>query len=161
MSAARCVAVCGSATATADELAAAERIGELLARAGVTLVCGGMGGVMDAAARGCAAAGGTSIGVLPGVDRSGASAYLSVVLPTGLGEARNALVVRAADAVIAVGGEFGTLSEIALALKMGKRVVGMDTWSFERRRSAADPVERAGSPDEAVALALAEHGPRA
>src|SRR5205823_3641404 len=109
------VAVCGSATPAPEEAEVAEQIGELLARAGAVVVCGGLGGVMDAAARGCASAGGTSVGVLPGSDRNGASTHLTIALPTGLGEARNALVVRAANAVIAVGGEFGTLSEVALA----------------------------------------------
>jgi uncharacterized protein (TIGR00725 family) len=148
------VAVCGSGTASADELRAAERVGELLAVAGAVVVCGGLGGVMDAAARGCEGAGGTSIGLLPGADRSGASPHLTAAVPTGTGEARNALVVRAADAVIAVGGEFGTLSEIGLALKMDVPVIGLGTWSFRREGLERDPVARAGSPEEAVDLAL-------
>jgi uncharacterized protein (TIGR00725 family) len=149
------VAVCGSGTASADELRNAERVGELLAGIGAVVVCGGLGGVMDAAARGCEAAGGTSIGLLPGADRSGASSHLTVAVPTGMGEARNALVVRAADAVIAVGGEFGTLSEIGLGLKMGVPVIGLRTWSLSREGMEPDPVTRAGSPEEAVDLAVA------
>jgi uncharacterized protein (TIGR00725 family) len=148
------VAVCGSGTASVDKLPSAERVGELLADAGAVVVCGGLGGVMDAAARGCERAGGTSIGLLPGADRSGASLHLTVAVPTGMGEARNALVVRAADAVIAVGGEFGTLSEIALALKMDVPVIGLGTWSLGREGLERDPVARAGSPEEAVDLAL-------
>jgi uncharacterized protein (TIGR00725 family) len=149
------VAVCGSGTASADELRTAERVGELLAVAGAVVVCGGLGGVMEAAARGCEAAGGTSIGLLPGSDRSGASPHLTLSVPTGMGEARNALVVRAVDTVIAIGGEFGTLSEIALALKMDVPVIGLGTWSLSREGLERDPIARAGSPEEAVDLALA------
>jgi uncharacterized protein (TIGR00725 family) len=109
------ISVIGAGQASDDEMAAAEEIGRRLADAGAVLVCGGLGGVMDAAARGSAAAGGTSVGILPGEDRTHGSTQLTVRISTGLGEARNAIVARAADAVIAVGGEFGTLSEIALA----------------------------------------------
>ena len=118
------------------------------------LICGGLGGVMDAAARGCGSAGGTSVGILPGDDRTHGSLHLSVRISTGLGEARNAIVARAADAVIAVGGEFGTLSEIALALKMGKPVVGLGTWSLDLEGLPGDPLQRADSPADAVARAL-------
>jgi uncharacterized protein (TIGR00725 family) len=152
------VAVCGSVSPPADDVAVAERVGELLARAGAVVVCGGLGGVMDAAARGCDGAGGTSVGLLPGDDRRDASRHLTIAVPTGMGEARNALVARAADAMIAVGGEFGTLSEIALALKMGTPVVGLGTWAFERASLGSDPIRRARSPEEAVELALAAAG---
>ena len=108
---------------------------------------GGLGGVMEAACRGARDVGGTTIGILPGADRSAANAYVDVAIPTGLGEARNALVVRAADALIAVGGAYGTLSEIALALKAGKRVVGLGTWQI-------DGVEAAASPEAAVETVL-------
>ncbi len=148
------VAVCGAGVASEREAAWAEEIGRLLAEAGAVLVCGGLGGVMDAAARGCASAGGTSIGILPGESRSAASPHLSVAIPTGLGEARNALVVRAADVVIAVGGEFGTLSEIALALKTGRPVVGLGTWELARDGQAVEAIERASNPAEAVRRAL-------
>jgi uncharacterized protein (TIGR00725 family) len=93
---------------------------------------------MEAACRGAKQAGGTTVGILPGADRSAANPFVDVAIPTGLGEARNALVVRAADAVIAVGGAYGTLSEIALALKAGKRVVGVDTWDIDGVISAPD-----------------------
>jgi uncharacterized protein (TIGR00725 family) len=106
-------------------------VGRLLAERGATVVCGGLGGTMEAACRGARAAGGTTLGLLPGLDRSDANPFVSMAVPTGLGEARNALVVRAADAVIALGGGYGTLSEIALALKAGKRVVGVGTWEIE------------------------------
>ena len=111
------------------------------------LVCGGLGGVMEAACRGAKEAGATTVGILPGTDRAAANPFVDVAVPTGLGEARNALVVRAADALVAVGGGHGTLSEIALALKAGKRVVGLGTWDIEG-------VEAAGSPEAAVETVL-------
>jgi uncharacterized protein (TIGR00725 family) len=100
------------------------------------LVCGGRGGAMEAACRGAKEADGLTVGILPGSDRSEANPFVDVVVPTGLGEARNALVVGAADVVIAIGGGYGTLSEIALALKAGKRVVGLGTWEIEGVASA-------------------------
>jgi hypothetical protein len=148
------VAVCGSAQANAQEAAWAEEVGRLIAEAGAVLVCGGLGGVMDVAARGCEAAGGVSIGILPGEGRDAAGPHLTVSIPTGLGEARNALVVRAADAVIAIGGEFGTLSEIALGLKHGKPVVGLGTWELARAGAPVDVIVRAETPEEAVRAAL-------
>src|SRR5436190_18560691 len=143
------VAVVGPSEASPDEIAAAEGVGAELAGRGAVVVCGGLGGVMEAACRGAKGAGGTTVGILPGADRAAANAFVDVALPTGLGEARNALVVRAADVLIAVGGAYGTLSEIALALKAGKRVVGLRSWDI-------DGVEPAGSPEEAVASAVPE-----
>jgi uncharacterized protein (TIGR00725 family) len=148
------ISVIGAGQASDDEAAAAEEIGRLIAEAGAILVCGGLGGVMDAAARGCETAGGTSVGILPGDDRTHGSPHLTVRVATGLGEARNAIVARAADAVIAVGGEFGTLSEIAFALKMGKPVVGLGTWSLDLEGLPGDPLQRAATPADAVAKAL-------
>jgi uncharacterized protein (TIGR00725 family) len=145
------VAVIGASNATEWELAAAERVGRLLADAGCVLVCGGLGGVMDVAARGSAAGGGVSIGILPGDDRVDASRHLTVAIASGFGEARNAIVARSSDAVVAVGGEFGTLSEIALALKMGKPVIGVGTWELGRDDLATDPIVRAETPEEALA----------
>ena len=144
------VAVIGASNATGWELATAERLGGLLADAGCVLVCGGLGGVMDAAARGAEAVGGISIGILPGDDRDGASRHLTVAIATGFGEARNAIVARSADAVIAVGGEFGTLSEIALALKVGSPVIGLGTWELGRDDLDRDPIIRAETPEEAL-----------
>jgi uncharacterized protein (TIGR00725 family) len=125
----------------------AEAVGRELASRGCIVVCGGLGGVMAAACRGAKEAGGTTVGILPGSDRDAANQWVDVALPSGLGEARNALVVRAADALVAVGGGFGTLSEIALALKAGKRVVGLDTWNV-------DAIVTASSALEAVEAAL-------
>jgi uncharacterized protein (TIGR00725 family) len=114
-------------------------VGRDLAARGAVLVCGGLGGVMEAACRGAKEAGGLTVGILPGTDRVAANAFVEVAIPSGLGEARNALVVRAVDALIAVGGGYGTLSEIALALKAGKRVVGLDSWDIDGVVAAADP----------------------
>ena len=129
-------------------------VGRGLALAGAAVVCGGLGGVMEAACRGAREGGGLTVGLLPGIDRADANPYVSVAIATGLGEARNALVVRAADAAIAVGGEFGTLSEIAFALKLGKSVVGLETWELGRAGQPVDAVERAATPAAAVASAL-------
>jgi hypothetical protein len=148
------VAVCGSSVGTEEELARAEEVGRLLAEAGAIVVCGGLGGVMDAAARGARDAGGISVGLLPGDVRAGASEHLTVALPTGMGETRNALVIRSADAVIAIGGEWGTLSEIALAMRTGKRVVGLGTWDLSRSGRSANGILTAESPEEASRLAL-------
>jgi uncharacterized protein (TIGR00725 family) len=146
--------VAGSAGAPPAELDAAERVGRGLAERGAVVVCGGRGGVMEAACRGAKAAGGTTLGILPGLDRAEANPFVDVAVATGLGEARNALVVRACDALIAVGGEWGTLSEIALARAAGKRVVGLGTWELSRGGRAVDGIVAAADPEEAVALAL-------
>ncbi len=147
------IAVVGPSAATPAEHALGEEIGRLIAETGAVLVCGGLGGLMEAAASGCAKAGGRSVGVLPG-ERSAANPYLTVAVATGMGEARNAIVVRTADALVAVAGEFGTLSEIALALKMGRPVVGLGTWELGKDGAPVDAIVRAATPAEAVAAAL-------
>jgi uncharacterized protein (TIGR00725 family) len=139
--------VVGPGEAPPEVVAAAEAVGRGLAARDAVVVCGGLGGAMEAACRGAKDAGGTTVGLLPGLDRRDANPYVDVAVTTGLGEARNALVVRAADALIAVGGGYGTLSEIGLALKTGKRVVGLGTWEIEG-------IERASSPEEAVEAVL-------
>lgn len=133
----------------------AEALGKRLAEAGAVVVCGGGGGVMAAVSKGVAAAGGTSIGLLPGDTRGEGNPYLGVALPTGLGEGRNVLLVRASDALVAVGGGFGTLSEIALALRTGVPVVGLRTWSLGLAGRPVDAFPVAADPDEAARLALA------
>lgn len=108
-------------------------------------MCGGLGGVMEGAARGCMEAGGMTLGILPGLERGSANPYIQVALPTGLGDGRNLLVVRASDVLVAVAGGYGTLSEIALALKAGKPVIGLDTWKdIPGIHYAKDPMEAAG-----------------
>ena len=134
------VAVVGAGGAVAAELLAdAEAVGAELARRGAVLVCGGLGGVMEAACRGARAEGGTTLGILPGEDRAAANPWVSVAVATGLGELRNGLVVRSADAVIAIAGGYGTLSEIALALKAGMRVVGLRSWEIGGVLAVDDP----------------------
>ena len=147
MSAAPYVAVVGAGDATAEQEQDAEAVGRALAQAGATIVTGGRGGVMAAASRGACAAGGTTVGILPGTDRADANEWVSVAIPTGLGELRNGLVVRAADALVAVGGAYGTLSEVALALSTGVPVVGLRTW-------AIDGIEQAPTPAQAAKRAL-------
>ena len=148
------VAVCGPGEANEEELAWAEAVGRALAEAGAVTLTGGLGGAMDAVARGATQAGGIVVGILPGTSRAGASRYLSLALPTGLSETRNTVLVRAADAVIAVSGEFGTLSVIAFALKVGVPVVGLHTWELAKRGEPVAPFERADSPEAAVRRAL-------
>lgn len=153
------IAVCGPGEATDTEIRIAEAIGEGIARAGEAVVCGGRGGVMAAACRGAKRAGGTTIGIIPGYDRAQANPWVDHVICTGLGEARNALVVASGDAVIAIGGGFGTLSEIGLALKLGKRVVAIQSWELDDARIAALAKGRARylqarTVNEALSLAL-------
>jgi uncharacterized protein (TIGR00725 family) len=145
--------------ASAEELALAEEVGRLLAEAGAVVVCGGLGGVMEAVAKGARAKGGTVIGILPGASRTEGNHYLSVSIPTDMDHGRNVMVVGAGDAVIAVGGEYGTLSEIGLALKMGKPVVGLGTWDLSKGGVRREVIEQARDPAEAVrrVLALARH----
>ena len=142
------VAVVGPGTAEPEEERDAETIGRALATGGAVVVCGGLGGVMAAACRGAHEAGGVTLGLLPGSERSAGNPWLSVAVPTGMGELRNGLVVRAADVVVAVGGGFGTLSEIALALKLGRPVVGLGTWDI------AAPVARVHDAEAAARAAL-------
>lgn len=144
----RYVGVIGPGEASDDERLRAEEVGRILAERGAIVVCGGLGGVMEAAARGASGARGVVVGLLPGASRADANPYLSVAIATGLGEMRNPLVVRAADAVIAVGRGYGTLSEVAHALRTGVPVVGLGTWDLP------DIVAAAG-PQEAVQLVLA------
>lgn len=150
------VAVVGGGHADDAECDKAARVGRALAEAGAVVVCGGLGGVMEAACRGARDGGGTSIGILPGSDRDGANAYADVALATGMGEGRNVLVVRNADAVVAVGGEFGTLSEVALALQAGIAVVGLSTWELAKAGRPVDGILRASSPEDAADMAMRE-----
>jgi uncharacterized protein (TIGR00725 family) len=148
------IAVVGPGEAGLDELALAEEAGAAVAAARCGLVCGGLGGVMEAACRGARSGGGITLGLLPGLDREAANGWVVVAVPTGLGEARNALVVRAADAVVAIGGGWGTLSEIALALKTGVPVVGIGTWEVGLRGEPAEGIVEARDARQAVAEAL-------
>ena len=141
------IAVIGASRATPELQTLAETVGAALGRAGAIVLCGGGPGVMAAASRGAAGEGATVVGLLPGSDRGHANPWVSVALPTGMGELRNGLIVRACDAAISVGGAYGTLSEIALALAQEVPVVGLATWPI-------DGVEVASDPEAAVTRAL-------
>jgi len=142
--------VIGGGQCGAADYATAMEVGRLIAKAGATLVCGGLSGVMEAAARGAREAGGTTIGILPGHDRSLANPYLDHVITTGLGHARNLAVVSSGDAVIAVGGSYGTLSEIGLAARVGRPVVVLSGWRIQNDLGT-EGIWYASSPAEAMA----------
>src|SRR5205809_7543590 len=143
----RYVAVCGASESTPSQLDAAREVGRLLAREGAVVINGGFGGVMGAASEGAALEGGTVVGILPDSDRAEANTHLTIAIATGLGQARNAVLVTAADSVIAIGQGWGTLSEIALAQRLGRPVFALDTWDVK----GLDVVH---SPAEAVNRAL-------
>ncbi|NIM96979.1 MAG: TIGR00725 family protein [candidate division Zixibacteria bacterium] len=142
------VGVIGAGDCSEEVGKLAEEVGEKIAEAGAILVCGGLGGVMEAASRGAKRKGGITVGVLPGIEKADANPYIDYPIVTGLGEGRNLLVVRNSDVLIAFPGEFGTLSEIAFALKLGKSVVGLSTWNI------SDEIIRATNAQQAVDIAL-------
>ena len=148
------VGVVGEGACSRRVAGLAERVGRAIAEAGAVLLCGGLGGVMEAAARGAARAGGTVVGLLPGFEARDANRWVSIPIVTGLDQARNVVLVRSCDAVIAVGGRYGTLSEIALALKLGRPVVGIGTWRLAQPEGRRVPLLIARTPEEAVARAL-------
>jgi uncharacterized protein (TIGR00725 family) len=135
------VAVCGASEATRSQLEAAREVGKLLADSGAIVINGGLGGVSGAASEGAAGAGGTVVGLLPGTDREGANPHLTIALPTGMGQARNVLIVTAAESVIAIGEGWGTLSEIAIARRLGRSVTSLDSWSVKGLDSVRTPAE--------------------
>jgi uncharacterized protein (TIGR00725 family) len=145
------ISVIGGGMCGAEEYALAEETGRLIGEWGAVLVCGGMSGVMEAAARGTKEAGGTTIGILPGHDRSLGNAYLDFVLTTGVGHARNLAVASSGDAVVAIGGAYGTLSEIGLAAKVGRPVIILRGWRVQNEQGA-DGIWYASSPQEAMDL---------
>jgi len=147
------VSVIGAGQATAQESAWAEEVGRLLAERGAVVVCGGLGGVMEAACRGARAAGGLTVGILPGYDRAVANRWTEVAIATGLAEARNVIVAASGDGVIAIGGSLGTLSEIAFALKLRRPVVTLGSWHLDPKHlpDQARPFA-AETPAEAVDL---------
>lgn len=141
------IAVIGGSDAGPETGALAREVGRAVAGTGAVLLCGGLGGVMAAAAQGAQDAGGVSLGILPGGDRRRANPYLTYTIATNLGHARNVLIAHSADALIAVDGSYGTVSEAAIALKLGKPVIALQTsWDLPG-------LKRAGSPEEAVAMA--------
>jgi uncharacterized protein (TIGR00725 family) len=149
------IAVVGGSTATPPVLASAEAVGAALAAAGAVVVCGGLGGVMAAVCRGAKSEGGLTVGILPGGSGAAANRWVDVAVATGLGEARNALVVGSAAVVIAIDGEYGTLSEIALALRAGTPVIGIGTWALTGPGGQPDTgIVPMDDPRAAAALAM-------
>ncbi|MGQ4807071.1 hypothetical protein NKDENANG_00410 [Candidatus Entotheonellaceae bacterium PAL068K] len=148
------VGVVGSSSCDAVIARLAEEVGERLAGEGFVVLTGGRGGVMEAASRGAKKGGGLTIGVLPGTTRGEANRYVDVPIVTGLGDARNAIVARSSEILVAIAGEYGTLSEIALALKMGRPVVGLRTWPL------AIDIMRVENPEQAIEKVLDTLGKR-
>jgi hypothetical protein len=149
------VGVIGSSKADPDILALAEEVGSEIAKRGAAVVCGGLTGVMEAVCKGARKEGGLTIGIIPSDSRDDANPYVQIPIVTGMGMGRNVMLVKTADVVIAVGGEFGTLSEIAHALKSGKTVIGLRTWKLEKAHTRAIPdLIEVDSPKKAVDLAL-------
>jgi uncharacterized protein (TIGR00725 family) len=148
------IAVIGDSACSAEEARLAETVGALLAQRGATIVCGGLGGVMEAVCKGAKSKGGLTIGILPGGEASMANPWVDVPVVTGMGEARNAVVAKSARAVIAIGGGYGTLSEIAYALKNGTPVIGLNTWSLCRNGREDNSIIRVQSATEAVDKAI-------
>ena len=142
------IAVIGAGECDAETGERAREVGRRLAEAGSLVLNGGLGGVMEAASRGAREAGGLVLGILPGADRAAANEWVSLAVATGMGDARNAIIANTADAFVAVGGAYGTLSEVAFALSRGKRVVSLGSWEVDSR------IERASSPEDAVRLVL-------
>ncbi len=148
------IGVLGPNTTTLEEYALGVAVGRCIAAAGAILLCGGLGGMMQAAAEGAKSCGGQTVGILPGHDKAEANEFIDTTIPTSLGAYRNAVLVNACDAVIAIHGAYGTLSEIAFALRLGIPVVGLETWEV-RRNGQADPgIHVARSAKEAVELAI-------
>ncbi len=148
------IGVIGTSEASDEEFKTAEEVGREIARRKGTLVCGGLSGVMEAACRGAKSEGGLTIGIIPGFNRSDANPYVEVPIITGIGEARNIIVVRSSNAIIAIGGSFGTLSEIGFALKLNIPVIGINTWEVSSN------IKKAKTPMEAVDLAFSLARPR-
>lgn len=145
------IAVIGEAQFSSPENAEiAYNVGKLIALRKAIVVCGGLSGVMFEACRGAKEAGGTTIGILPGFDKNDANQYVDYAIPTGLGDARNAVIIRTADAAIAIGGSYGTLSEIAYAMKKEIPVAAISSWEFERKGQDSERYYKAISPIEAV-----------
>ncbi|MBI4579526.1 MAG: TIGR00725 family protein [Planctomycetes bacterium] len=150
----RQISVIGAGDCTPREAESARRVGALLARAGVVVITGGLGGVMEAASRGAVEAGGLTVGVLPTDRLDDANPWVRVPLATGMGDARNVIIAGSAKVVIAIGGRLGTLAEIAFARKRGIPVIGLDSWEIDADRAATSGVVPAVSPEDAVARAL-------
>ncbi len=148
------IAVIGGSQPSAKETRLAEAVGRELAKQGVIVVCGGLGGVMEATCKGASSEGGVTVGILPGDSRESANPYVQIPIVTGMGYARNVAVVKSAQAVIAIGGSYGTLSEISYALANGIPVIGLKTWSLSKNGKQDNSITIVNSPAEAVSKAL-------
>lgn len=142
------IGVIGAGDAGAEDLEMAQAVGEEIASNGYTLLCGGMGGVMEAASKGAKSRGGTCIGILPGKSKNECNPYIDYSIVTAMGHARNVIVVGSCDAIIAIGGSFGTLSEIAFALRLEIPIIGLNTWDV------SSDIKKAETPKEAVRMAI-------
>jgi len=150
--------VCGESNRATALGELAFEVGRGIAQRGAVLLCGGSTGVMEHAARGARAEGGLTIGILPGDDPSAANPFIDIALATGLGQGRNAVLAYSAQGVIAIGGGYGTLSEIALAMRLGRPVVGLQTWRFERQGQTEAPLPVVETAEEALAWIFSRLG---
>jgi uncharacterized protein (TIGR00725 family) len=148
------IGVLGPHSTTDEQYQLGVEVGRHIAEAGAVLFCGGLDGMMRAAAEGAKSAGGQTVGILPGTDKSAANTFIDIAIPTDLGAYRNALLVRSCDAVIAIHGAYGTLSELAFALRLGIPVVGLHTWEVHRNGAPDPGIHVAHTAEEAVALAM-------
>lgn len=148
------IGVIGGQKPDDDYLAIAEEVGYLIAEKGAALICGGLTGVMEAACRGARGAGGLTIGVIPTIRKADANPFVDIVIATGMGTARNVIIVRSADALIAIDGSFGTLSEISHAFEQGKKVVSLGSWDMGKIDIPEGLFQEAVSPAEAVEMAM-------
>lgn len=144
------IGVIGAGDCSTETYNMAVELGYIISQSGWILICGGLGGVMKGAAKGCYKGGGLSVGILPGEEKDAANPFITLPIPTGMGEGRNLLIVRASDVVVSIAGGYGTLSEIGLALKMGKLVVGLKTWPN------IDGIDYVETPQEAIDM-IARH----
>ncbi len=140
------IGIIGAGTCSKEVYQTTEKLGRLIAERGDTLICGGLGGVMEAAAKGAKSKDGTTIGILPGLSAEDANPFIDIPIVTGLSHARNVIIVRSSDILIAVAGKYGTLSEIAIALKLGKPVIGICSWNISK------DIFQTQSPEEAINL---------
>lgn len=148
------VGVIGTSTPTEEEYKLAEEVGALIAEKGAGVICGGLGGVMEAVCKGAKSKNGLTIGILPGNLKGEANQYVDITIPTGMGQARNVILVQASDAIIAVGGGYGTLSEIAVALRLDVPLVGINTWKPQTPKSEKAPIIEFTTAKEAVEKAF-------
>ena len=152
------ISIVGEAGAAPEIVALAEEVGAELGRRGVTLVCGGGHGVMEAVCRGAKSEGGTTVGILPSSNPAAGNRWVDIRIPTGLGQGRNVIIARSGNAVIAIGGRYGTLSEIGHALKAGIPVVGLNTWTISKQGAVDPSIIVATDAKDAVEKAVAAAG---